>query len=113
VRAFNGRVRAECLNGEIFYTLKEAKIVIEAWRRHYNTVRPHSSLGYPRQSVLASTIASSPSAMTAERKSRHVWTLGYPFFLGLVLRNAWNVAGGFLPGFLFRGPLIQRTRNMR
>ena len=31
---------------EIFYTLKEAKIVIENWRRHYNTVRPHSSLGY-------------------------------------------------------------------
>ncbi|MCZ8320976.1 MAG: integrase core domain-containing protein, partial [Novosphingobium sp.] len=34
------------LNGEIFYTLAEAKILIEAWRRHYNTVRPHSSLGY-------------------------------------------------------------------
>ena len=36
----------ELLNGEIFYTLAEAKIVIEQWRRHYNTVRPHSSLGY-------------------------------------------------------------------
>jgi len=34
------------LNGEIFYTLKEAKILIEQWRVHYNTVRPHSSLGY-------------------------------------------------------------------
>src|SRR5271168_4956869 len=34
------------LNGEIFYTLKEAQIVIENWRRHYNTTRPHSSLGY-------------------------------------------------------------------
>ena len=34
------------LNGEIFYTLAEAQILIEAWRRHYNTVRPHSSLGY-------------------------------------------------------------------
>jgi len=33
-------------NGEIFYTLKEAQMVIESWRRHYNTVRPHSSLGY-------------------------------------------------------------------
>ena len=39
-------LRDELLNGEIFYTLKEAKIVIEGWRRHYNTVRPHSSLGY-------------------------------------------------------------------
>ena len=44
--SFNGKLRDELLNGEIFYTLKEAKIVIEGWRRHYNTVRPHSSLGY-------------------------------------------------------------------
>jgi len=34
------------LNGEIFYTLKEAQILIERWRREYNTVRPHSALGY-------------------------------------------------------------------
>ena len=46
VESFNGKLRDELLNGEIFYTLTEAKIVIEAWRRHYNTVRPHSSLGY-------------------------------------------------------------------
>jgi transposase InsO family protein len=38
--------RDELLNGEIFYSLKEAKIVIAQWRNHYNTVRPHSSLGY-------------------------------------------------------------------
>jgi len=44
--SFNGRLRDELLIGEIFHTLNEAKIVIEAWRRHYNTVRPHSSLGY-------------------------------------------------------------------
>jgi len=44
--SFNGKLRDELLNGEIFYTLREAKIVIEAWRRHYNTLRPHSSLGY-------------------------------------------------------------------
>jgi len=44
VESFNGKLRDELLNGEIFYTLKEAKIVIEGWRRHYNTVRPHSSL---------------------------------------------------------------------
>ena len=36
----------ELLNGEIFYTLKEAQVLIEAWRRHYNAVRPHGSLGY-------------------------------------------------------------------
>jgi len=53
--SFNGKLRDELLNGEIFYTLNEAKIVIEAWRRHYNTARPHSSLGYrpPAPEVLA------------------------------------------------------------
>ena len=44
--SFNGKLRDELLNGEIFYTLKEAQILIEQWRIHYNTVRPHSSLGY-------------------------------------------------------------------
>ena len=44
--SFNAKLRDELLNGEIFYSLKEAKIIIEGWRRHYNTVRPHSSLGY-------------------------------------------------------------------
>jgi len=40
------RPRDEFLDGEIFYTLREAQIVIENWRRHYNAVRPHASLGY-------------------------------------------------------------------
>ena len=44
--SFNGKLRDELLNGEIFYSLKEARIVIEQWRKHYNTIRPHSSLGY-------------------------------------------------------------------
>ena len=44
--SFNARFRDELLNGEIFYTLKEAQTIIEQWRRHYNTVRPHSALGY-------------------------------------------------------------------
>lgn len=43
---FNGSLRDELLNGEIFYSLTEARVLIEAWRSHYNTVRPHSSLGY-------------------------------------------------------------------
>ena len=41
-----GRLRDELLNGEIFYTLREAQIIIESWRRHYNAIRPHASLGY-------------------------------------------------------------------
>ena len=44
--SFNGKLRDELLNGEIFYTLKEARILIEQWRRLYNTIRPHSSLNY-------------------------------------------------------------------
>lgn len=46
VESFNGKLRDELLNGEIFYSMKEAQVMIEKWRRHYNTKRPHSSLGY-------------------------------------------------------------------
>jgi len=46
IESFNGKFRNELLDGEIFYTLHEAKIIIERWRHHYNHVRPHSSLGY-------------------------------------------------------------------
>ena len=46
IESFNGKFRDELLNREIFYTLTEAKILVEAWRREYNEVRPHSSLGY-------------------------------------------------------------------
>ncbi len=44
--SFNGKLRDELLNGEIFYSLKEAQVVIEQWRLHYNQRRPHSALGY-------------------------------------------------------------------
>jgi len=45
-RRQRGGLRDELLNGEIFYTLQKAKIVIESWRSHYNAVRPHASIGY-------------------------------------------------------------------
>ncbi len=44
--SFNGKLRDELLNREIFYSLKEVEILTEQWRREYNTIRPHSSLGY-------------------------------------------------------------------
>lgn len=44
--SFNGKLQDELLKGEVFYTLKEAQILIERWRTEYNTIRPHSSLGY-------------------------------------------------------------------
>ncbi len=46
VESFNARFRDELLNREIFYSLREAQIIIEGWRKHYNTKRPHSALGY-------------------------------------------------------------------
>ena len=46
IESFNGKLRDELLNREIFTTLTEAKVLIEDWRREYNQVRPHSSLGY-------------------------------------------------------------------
>jgi putative transposase len=44
--SFYGKLRNELLNGEIFYTPREARVVIEQWRQHYNRIRPHSALGY-------------------------------------------------------------------
>ena len=46
IESFNGKLRDELLNGEIFETQLEAKVLIERWRREYNTLRPHSALGY-------------------------------------------------------------------
>jgi putative transposase len=46
IESFNGKLRDELLNREIFTTLEEAKVLIEQWRREYNQLRPHSSLGY-------------------------------------------------------------------
>ena len=46
VESFNARFQDELLNREIFYSLREAQVIIEGWRKHYNTKRPHSALGY-------------------------------------------------------------------
>lgn len=62
--SFNGKLRDELLNGEIFYTLQEAQILIERWRIEYNTFRPHSSLGYRPPAPEARP--SMPSAMPPE-----------------------------------------------
>lgn len=59
--SFNGRLRDELLNGETFYTLREAQAIIEQWRHHYNHIRPHSSLGYKPPAPLARMDKSSSS----------------------------------------------------
>ncbi len=81
IESFNARLRDELLDGEIFYSLKEAKIVIESWRRHYNTLRPHGSIGYkpPAPEVFVSAMSTrtaqqpQPAAPPAlvERPSLH------------------------------------------
>src|SRR5271165_2794121 len=73
--SFNGRLRDEFLNGEIFYTLKEAQVMIEQWRHHYNHIRPHSSLGYKppaplarmKEGACATATAPAPSFMPSGR----------------------------------------------
>jgi len=65
VTRFNARLRDELLNGEIFYSLREAQIVIESWRHHYNTIRPHASLGFkpPAPEVFVPAFAAWPAAL--------------------------------------------------
>ena len=66
VESFNARFRDELLNGEIFPSLREAEIIIDSWRRHYNAIRPHASLGYrpPAPEVVVPTYAAWPAALT-------------------------------------------------
>jgi len=64
IESFNARLRDELLDGEIFYSLAEARIVVESWRRHYNTERPHRSLGYrpPAPEVFVPAFTARPAS---------------------------------------------------
>ena len=78
VMAATAKASTECLNGEIFCSLKEAQIVIEDWRVEYNTKRPHSALGYrPPAPAACSPWRANPSSqpMSVILKSSHfLWT---------------------------------------
>src|SRR4249920_2426067 len=65
VESFNARLRDELLDGEIFYTLREAQILIESWRRHFNTIRPHAPPRYtpPAPEVYVPAFAAWPAAL--------------------------------------------------
>jgi putative transposase len=65
IERVNARLRDELLNGEVFYTFREAQIVIESWRRHYNIIRPHASIGYkpPAPEVFVPAFAAWPAAL--------------------------------------------------
>ena len=58
--SFNGKLRDELLDGEIFYTLREAEVLIEEWRRIYNQIRPHSSPGYRPPAPETTTLPNKP-----------------------------------------------------
>ena len=64
MESFNGKLRDELLNTEMFNTLAEAKVLIEQWRRHYNTIHPHSSLRYrpPAPEVVPTSSRRSPAS---------------------------------------------------
>jgi transposase InsO family protein len=66
--SFNGKLRNELLNGELFYTLREAQVLIEQWRCHYNRVRPHSALGYRPPAPEAWGLAPRPRIISITRK---------------------------------------------
>ena len=63
---FNGKLRDELLNREIFFTLQEAEVLIEQWRVHDNTIRPHSSLEYPPPAPQTITPAQPQTSILAQ-----------------------------------------------
>jgi putative transposase len=65
IESFNGKFRDECLSMEWFLSRAEAKAIIEAWRRHYNEVRPHSSLGYLTPAAFAAKLKNDAAPASA------------------------------------------------
>src|ERR1019366_6849815 len=68
IESFNARLTDELPDGEIFYSLAEARIVIESWRRHYNAERSHASLGYKPPAPEVFTPGFRPARTTAQRR---------------------------------------------
>ena len=95
--SFNGKMRDEFLNGEIFYSLKEAQILIERWRIEYNTRRPHSALGY-RPPAPQAILPKEPGYGDVENKTRfpHPRRFGTPTLIGNTLTIFYEnaIAGG-------------------
>jgi putative transposase len=69
IEAFNGRVRQECLDQQWFYSLEEARICLEEWRKDYNTIRPHTALGNQTPAAYA-------AAWREQQTNREI---GYPY----------------------------------
>ncbi len=97
IESFNARLRDELLDGEIFYSLAEARIVIESWRRHYNTVRPHGSLGYkpPAPEVFVPAMAARTAAQPLPASPP---ALGVEAVSALTFRTDHSVGGRSVSG---------------
>jgi hypothetical protein len=76
---FNGKLRDEMLDREIFYTLREARVIIERCRTEYNTFRPYSSVGYrppaPESSFKTFIVQKMPEMISSQREIRTQRTL--------------------------------------
>jgi hypothetical protein len=70
--SFNGKFRDECLSLEWFRSRDEAKVLIETWRRHFNEVRPHSSLGYMTPNEFVASIITNAAPVTATERTAAV-----------------------------------------
>jgi len=71
IESFNGKLRDEILNREVFYSVKEAKVIVEDWRLEYNNHRPHSGLGYMTSAAFAAGCipSASPTAQPQEYRT--------------------------------------------
>jgi len=75
LESFNGKFRDECLGMKWFLSRAQAKVVFEAWRRHFNEVRPHSSLGYLTPAAFATKLQQT-NAVPASATGRDAARLG-------------------------------------
>jgi putative transposase len=79
IESFHDKLRDECLNREIFASLKEAAVIIESWRKDYNQQRPHSALGYltPQEFATAQKATTTPCGKGNDRVKNHAAGLGH------------------------------------
>jgi hypothetical protein len=76
VESLHGKLRDECLQGEVFEALLEAQVLIERWRHEYNTLRPHSALGYrppaPEEGIVIPGLRKTALALGSPPKVDHI-----------------------------------------
>ena len=101
--SFNGRLRDECLNGETFYTLKEAQVILEQWRHHYNHIRPHSSLGYKPPAPLARL--GGPSM----KEEKNIERLKDPSFISIAMISSSKSDDVFIVNRCFFQKLLRKS----